>query len=756
MTEQRIGLTLADSTSPPVQRPYNPDAPNVLAIVMDDLGFAQLGCYGGDIDTPNLDRLAARGLRFTNFHTTAICSPTRACLLTGRNHHRVGVGMLTDLPVNFPGYNGEIPDSAGTLAHYLGAEGWATFAVGKWHLTPRDQRAAGPYHTWPTGVGFDHYYGFLNGQTNNWTPQLIRDKTYIEPPATPEEGYHLDADLADQAINYLRDLRLADPERPFLMWYATGTPHAPHQAPPEWIDRYAGQFDQGWDVWREEVLARQKEMGVIAADVELSARPEWVAPWDEIDPDRQRLYARMMEVYAGFLSHADHHIGRLLDHLEQSGDADNTVIALISDNGASGEGGPNGSWNHLRHVISDDEDDLELELSHYDDLGGFRSAGHYPWGWSLAGNTPFRRWKRYTFEGGVRDPLILSWPDGIAARGELRHQYSHVTDVMPTILDLAGVQPPIVFGGVEQMSFDGASMRTALDNADAPDHRTSQYYECWGSRAMYHQGWKAVTNHVNQLTAADRNNIVGSHDFSEDRWELFDTVADPTESNDLADQHPEKLAEMIELWDAEADRNGVLPIDDTAANRIAHMYVPWMSLRSRYELVPGDQVHEASGPLQFGGYRAVAAFPDGLPQNAAGIICEQGDWTSGWAMFLADGELRWAAVVYGREYRAVAPVPTGVRFVGAVLAPTDDGLFTVTLVADEAEIGSGAQPVPLPTNWAPDGAFLTVGYGRPFPVCDDYEPTFEAPEGLASLVIETGPLPPFDFDAEMAHAMRHQ
>ncbi|MCY3578933.1 MAG: hypothetical protein OXH53_16635, partial [bacterium] len=276
------------------------------------------------------------------------------------------------------------------------------------------------------------------------------------------------------------------------------------------------------------------------------------------------------------------------------------------------------------------------------------------------------------------------------------------------------------------------------------------------SRAMYHQGWKAVTNHVNQFTAADRDAIVGSHDFAEDEWELFDTVADPIESQNLADQHPEKLAELIELWSAEADRNGVLPLDDTQTNRIAHMYAPWMSLRSRYQLVPGDKVHETTGPLQFGGYRAVALFPDGVPVGAAGIICEQGDWNSGWAMFLADGELRWVAVVHGREYRVTAPVPAGARFVGVELAPTDDRLFTVTLTADEVEIGLGGQPITLPVSWSPDGAFLTVGYGRPFPVCDDYQPPFEAPMGLASLVIETGSLPPFDFDAEMAHAMRHQ
>ena len=715
MTDQRIGLTLAESTSPPVPRPYDPDAPNVLVIVLDDLGFAQLGCYGSDIHTPNLDRLAAGGLRFTNFHTTAICSPTRACLLTGRNHHRVGMGLVPDLPINFPGYTGRIPDSAGTLAQYLGAEGWATFMVGKWHLTPRDQLAAGPYDKWPTGMGFDHYYGFINAETNQWTPQLVRDQTYIEPPATPEEGYHLDADLADQAIDYLRNLRLADPNRPFMMWYATGTPHAPHQAPPEWIDRYAGQFDRGWDVVREEVLARQKEMGVIPGDVALSERPEWVEPWDGIDPDRRRLYARMMEVYAGFVSHADHHIGRLLDYLESTGEADNTVIAFISDNGSSPEGGPNGTWNQPRHYISDEADDLDLELAHYDDLGGFRSAGHYPWGWALAGNTPFRRWKRYTFEGGVRDPSdpLLAGRNRGAGRAAPSVQPRDRRDAHH--FGPGRGAAPSVFGGVEQMSFDGVSMRRIVDSDDSEAARTSQYYECWGSRAMYHQGWKAVTNHVSQFTAADRDNIIGSHDFAEDQWALFDTVADPIESNNLADTHPERLAELVELWNAEADRNGVLPLDDTQVNRIAHMYAPWMSMRSRYELVPGDKVHETVGPLQFGGYRAVAAFPDGLPENAEGIICEQGDWISGWALFLADGELRWVAVVHGREYRAAAAVPTGARFLGAELSPTDGGLFTVTLTADDAEIGQGAEPLPLPTNLGPRQRLPHRGLWAPLP-----------------------------------------
>ncbi|MFT5203373.1 MAG: arylsulfatase A-like enzyme, partial [Candidatus Aldehydirespiratoraceae bacterium] len=311
MTESSIVLSLAESTAPRAPRPYPAGKPNVVVIVLDDLGFAQLGCYGSSLDTPNLDRLAERGLRFTNFHTTAVCSPTRACLLTGRNHHRVGMGMLPDLPINYPGYTGEFPSSAGTMAQILLDQGYSTTAIGKWHLVPRDQRASGPFNMWPTGVGFERYYGFLNGETNQWTPNLIRDQQHVEPPATPDEGYHLDADLADEAITQLRSLHIHNPDRPFLLWYATGAPHAPHQVAPEWIEPFAGRFDSGWDVMREETFARQKALGVVPADAELSARPEWVEAWDDIDPDRRRLYARMMEVYAGFLAHTDHHIGRV-------------------------------------------------------------------------------------------------------------------------------------------------------------------------------------------------------------------------------------------------------------------------------------------------------------------------------------------------------------------------------------------------------------------------------------------------------------
>jgi len=753
--ETTINLALTDSQAPRVGTPYPAGSPNVVVIVLDDLGFAQLGCYGSDLETPNIDRLAERGVRFTNFHTTAVCSPTRACLLTGRNHHRVGMGMLPDLPVNFPGYTGVFPDSAGTIAEILSDEGYSTTAIGKWHLVPRDQRATGPYDMWPTGVGFDRYYGFLNGETNQWTPNLIRDQQHVEPPATPDEGYHLDVDLADEAIRQLRELRNNHPDRPFLLWYATGAPHAPHQAPPEWIERFEGRFDRGWDVWREETFARQKALGVVPADAELSARPEWVEAWDEIDADRRRLYSRMMEVYAAFLAHADHQIGRVLDEIEAAGQTDNTIVMLLSDNGCSAEGGPNGSWNQHRHYISDEPDDIAEELAHIDALGGFDSSGHYPWGWALAGNTPFRRWKRYTYEGGVRDPLIVSWPGGLSDAGALRDQYVHVVDLMPTVLDLIGVTAPGSRNGVEQMSIDGVSIRDALADGAAPDPRTEQYFECWGSRAIYADGWKAVTNHVNQLTAAERDNLVGSSDFASDEWQLFDVANDFSESTDLAAQRPDKLAELIAKWDAAAAANQVLPIDDSRDNRIAHMHLPWMQFKSQHNLLPGDKVHEVHAPMLLMGARFTALFSDDLSANESGVLCEQGDHLSGWAFYLHEGQLRWVLVYNGREHRLHAEVPAGARSLTFSLTPTSDG-FDCELRADDDPIATAGYDDSPPATLSPDGSFLTVGYARPFAVSDDFTPPATAPVSFVGLRADVGAAPELDFDAEFERVMRHQ
>ena len=751
-----IRLSLKDSSPEPTTDPYRRGAPNVVVFVLDDLGFAQLGCYGSDLETPSIDGLAARGVRFTNFHTTAVCSPTRACLLTGRSHHRVGMGMLPDMPMNYPAYTGRFPDGAGTLAQVLGAEGYATTAIGKWHLVPRDQRAIGPYDMWPTGVGFDRYYGFLNGTTDMWAPNLVRDQQHVEPPRPPEEGYHLEADLADEAIAQLRELHLHDPDRPFFLWYATAAPHAPHQAPPEWIDRYRGQFDAGWDVWREATLARQKEMGIVPADAVLSERPEWVEPWADVDPDRRRLYARMMEVYAGFLSFCDHQLGRVLDAIREMGRVDDTIVVLVSDNGASAEGGPHGAWNQLRHVTSDVPDEIGRELSHYDDLGGFVSNGHYPWGWALAGNTPFRRWKRYTFEGGVRDPMIVSWPAGIGAPGSVRHHYTHATDVPVTILDLAGVDAPSHLGGIPQLSHDGVSFAGPLADPDAGEVRTTQYYECWGSRAMYADGWKAVTNHVNQLTTNDRERISGSADFDADEWLLFHVDEDFSETADLAGQRPDKLAELTALWDAEAERNQVLPLDDGRINRIAQMHTPWINYRSRYHLRPGDKVHEIHGPMLFGGFRMTAAFSPPIGGHERGVICEQGNRVTGWAWFLDGGVATWVLVVDGSQHRLTAPIPAGTRFITVDGTPVDGGFETAFHTDTAGEAATAKWPVGLPMVLAADGAFLTVGYGRPFSVCEDYQPPAEAPPSFTGVLVKTGKPPPFDADAVLADVMRHQ
>lgn len=745
---------MRDARSTRAPQPYRPDAPDIVVIVLDDLGFAQLGCFGSDLETPNLDRLAARGVRFTNFHTTAICSPTRACLLTGRNHHRVGMGMLPDLPVNFPGYTGVFPDDAATIAEILRADGYLTAAIGKWHLTARDQRATGPYDMWPTGVGFEHYYGFLNGETNQWTPNLIRDQHHVEPPTTPDDGYHLDADLADEAIRRLRDWRLHQPDRPSFLWYATAAPHAPHQAPPEWIERFRGRFDRGWDVWREETFTRQKAAGIVPADAELSPRPDWVEAWADIEPERRRLYARMMEVFAGFLAHADHHIGRVLDAVEAGGRADDTIVVVVSDNGCSAEGGPNGTWNQLRHYVSDIPDDLELELAHFDDLGGHRSSGHYPWGWALAGNTPFRRWKRYTFEGGVRDPMLISWPAGLgAAAGAIRDQYVHAVDVPMTLLDLAGVTPPATLGGLEQRSYDGLSFAEVLRDADAPAARTGQYYECWGSRAMYLDGWKAVTDHVNQLTHAERDLVAGSHDFDTDRWQLFHVAEDFAENHDLAASHPDMLATLVQRWYDEAERNQVLPVDD-GSHRMAHMHLPWLRFRSRYDLVPGDKVHEVQGPVWFGGFRMTATFDGPIDAATPGVLAEQGDWNAGWAWFLAEGTASWVLALNGAEYRVSVPVSNDTTAVVLDMHPGDGG-FTLGMHTDTSSAATEVA-VAFPRVFSPDGSFLTVGHGRPFPVCDDYAPPAPAPAAFRHLRVDGGPPPPLDIATHLADVMRHQ
>ncbi len=488
-----IGRT-ADESSPAWPAPVRAreGAPNVLFIVLDDTGFGQLGCYGSPIETPSFDALAANGLRYNNMHTTALCSPSRSCILTGRNHHSNAMAAITELASGYPGYNGVVPFENGFLSEMLLEHGYSTFMVGKYHLTPSNQETgAGPFDRWPLGRGFQRFYGFLGGDTSQWYPDLVYDNHQVEPPRTPEEGYHLSEDLVDKAIEFIADVKQVDPAKPFYLHLCFGATHAPHHVPKEWADRYAGQFDEGWDAYREKVFARQKELGIVPADAELSRHDPDVPDWASLPPAARRLYSRYMEVFAGFLSHADHQVGRLVEFLRMLGELDNTLIMVISDNGASAEGGPTGTTNEAQ-FFNNAQEPLEESLKLIDEIGGPKHFNHYPWGWTWAGNTPFRRWKRETYRGGASDPFIVSWPRRITARGEVRTQYAHIIDMVPTVLDLLGLDPPATIRGVTQSPLHGVSFARTLDDAAAETSHHTQYFEMLGHRAIYHDGWRAV------------------------------------------------------------------------------------------------------------------------------------------------------------------------------------------------------------------------------------------------------------------------
>jgi arylsulfatase len=731
-------------------------APNVVLIVLDDLGFAQLGCFGSDIATPAIDALAAGGVRCNRFHVTSLCSPTRACLLTGRNHHAVGMGFLTDVPVGLPGYNARIPRSAATLPRLLRDSGYSTFAVGKWHLAPRwEQSASGPFERWPLGLGFERYYGFLNGDTNQWTPELVRDNGFIDPPRTPAQGYHLSEDLADVALRLMQDQQQATPSKPFFLYFAPGAMHAPHHAPRQWIDRYAGRFDDGWEAWRARAFARQLELGIAPAGTTLGPRPQWIPPWADLPADQRRLFARMMEAFAGFLSHTDAQIARLFESLETLGVADNTLVLLLSDNGASAEGGPTGSFNEHR-FIHDQLDDLGDTLARIDDIGGFRAYNHYPWGWAWAGNAPLRLWKRYTWLGGVRTPLIARWPRRLSAAGAVRSQFCHAIDLMPTVLDAVGLEAPAVLDGISQLPLDGVSLLPMLSEAAAPEPRATQYFEMLGSRAIYHQGWKATTDHVGPQLTVEREQVPGSQDFDQDRWELFDLSADFGEAHDVAAQHPERLRAMIELWWAEAGRNQVLPLMDSFLGRASALIPPPHGPRWRAELRPGGgAVSEDSIPPLMGGFRLQADVDVAAP--ASGILCALGDWSNGWAFYLLEGKPVLTFNILGTLYRFAGAhvVSAGSHTIGAEYRWGSAGR-SLSLLVDGAVVAHGPLRPRLPLRWQIGGAGLLVGHDRGFPVCDDYEPPFPFSGTLQRLLIEVPALAPADARLEIAEALHRE
>jgi arylsulfatase len=727
-------------------------APNVILVVLDDVGFAQLGCFGSDIATPAFDRLAAGGLRYTNFHTTALCSPTRACLLTGRNHHSVGMGRIIELATGYPGYCARIPRSAGFLPEMLVPRGWAAWAVGKWHLTPEDEcHLAASRARWPLGRGFERWYGFFGGETHQFAPALIQDNHQIETPRSIEDGYHLTEDLVDRALGLVKDLRAVDDRKPFFLYLCTGACHSPHQAPAEWIARYRGSFDAGWDVWREETLARQLAAGVLPPGTALSPRPDWVPAWNELSADERRLYVRYMEAFAGFLSHTDHQLGRLFAFLAQTGELDNTLVIALSDNGASSEGGLQGSINDLRpwNMVGRP---FEEALRRIDEIGGPRCHNNYPWGWTVAGNTPFRRWKREVHEGGVADPLIVHWPRGIAARGEVRRQYVHAIDVAPTILEACGVEAPDVIAGVGQSPLEGTSFAYNLNDATALERHSTQYYEMFGCRAIYHRGWKAVTYHPIQDPTLD---------FEQDRWELYDVTRDPTECHDLADREPARLRELVELWWREAERYQVLPLDNRAISELVLERPSQVPARSRYVYYPGGSpVAEVAAVSVRNRSHLVVAEVEIPAGGAEGILIAQGSLLGGWALYVKDGRLAYVHNFVGMEEHRVtsdAVLPAGPHAVGFRFTRTAEHAGTGELLVDGAVIGRVDIPRFTPTRFSLTGAGLTCGRSpSDLPVTDDYRAPFAFTGTLRRVTVEVDGPPYRDPDGEARVAVTTQ
>jgi len=761
----RIGTSWRDSEPwwPPEPSPP-PGAPNVVLIVLDDVGYAQLGCYGSDVETPVLDDLAAGGVRLANFHTTALCSPTRACLLTGRNHHRNGMGRIADLAIGYPGYWGKPPRGNGYLSEILRAAGYATYAVGKWHLTPEDETSmAASRATWPLARGFDRWYGFHGGETHQFVPALYEDNHAVHPlrargdqapqrPQSTDDGYHLTTDLADRAIEFIGDLRAADATRPFFLYFATGACHSPHQPPARWLARYRGRFDAGWDAWRDAAYHRQLASGLLPAGTALSPRPPWVPAWDSLPARDRAVAARFMECFGGFLSHADEQIGRILGFLRERGELAGTVVCVVSDNGASAEGGAEGSINDMRLVNIDPAPTAEM-YERLDEIGGPLTHNNYPWGWTMAGNTPFRRWKREVHEGGVADPCIIAWPDGTARGvlepGAIRHQFAHAIDVLPTVAELAGVPVPEKIDGIEQTPTDGTSFAYLLPpgTGAAPERHETQYFEMFGSRAIYHRGWKAVTFHPIGPLYDDQN---PNAPFEDDVWELYHVAADLSETRDLAQQEPGRLAELVELWWAEARRNQVLPLDNRVLWALVHPKPDHREPREQYQYAQGGAPVPESVAVNIRNRSHVLSVDLDIPSPgpgatpADGVLLALGSALGGWSLHILDGRLRYVHNLYGKERHLIeaAEVITPGEHQVEYAFVKDDGLGgSGVLRCDGREVGRGAIPRFTPAGFTGTGVGLTCGYEWGPAVGDGYEAPFAFPGTIRRAFVRvTGPV----------------
>ena len=738
-------------------------APNILIVLYDDTGLAAWSPYGGRINMPTLDRLAADGLTYTQWHTTALCSPTRSTFLTGRNHHVNRCASITEGSMGFPGAAGRLPAECATIGQVLQDNGYATMWLGKNHNVPvEDLSPAGSRSEWPLSKGFDRFYGFLGGETNQWYPDLIEDNHAIEPPCTPEEGYHLSKDLADQAIKMLQDLRSSGPSKPWFMWFCPGANHAPHHAPQEYIDKYKGVFDDGYEAYREWVLARMVERGVLPQGTELTPlnpmpedvanEADYVRPWAELNDDEKRLFCRMAEVFAGFSEYTDVQVGRIIDFLERTEQLDNTLVLYCADNGASGEGTPNGSVNENK-FFNGFPDSLEENMSYFDELGSPETYNHYPTGWAVAFSTPFQMFKRYSqFAGGTCDPLVIHWPKGIKAKGEVRHQYHHSTDIVPTILDVIGLDMPKVYRGVEQYPLNGVSMRYSFDGADAPTTKKRQYFSMLGTRGIWQEGWKAAALHAP---------ISGKGHFDQDRWELYHVDSDRAEARNVADEHPEKLQELIDAWFEEAEANFVLPLDDRPAiEQINDVRPQGEPPRSRYIYYPDTSPVPESTAVNIRGrsYKILADVE--LTSESEGVIFAHGSRFGGHTLFVKDGKLH-----YVYNFLGIKPEQTfvseklepgkhtlGMEFVREGAGEHGESTGTTKLYVDTTVVAEGPMRAQIgPFTLCGDG--LCVGYDSADPVSRSYPPGFPFSGGkILGVGVDVGEDQYLDLEREAAAA----
>ncbi len=675
----KIGKTVGQS------QPYWPDAPrrpkgapNILVVLFDDVGFSDFGCYGSPIATPAIDALAGQGLRYTGFHTTAMCSTTRAALLTGRNHHSVGVGCLANFDSGFPGYRGKIAREAGTLAEMLRPHGYRNYMLGKWHVTPlTESGATGPFDGWPLGRGFDRFYGFLDAETDQYAPELVRDNTPVDAPGTFATGYHLTSDLVDQGIRYLADHTADNAETPWLMWLALGACHAPHQAPFDLIRKYDTQFANGWDDERAQRLARQKAAGIVPPDTRMPPRNDVVKPWAELPEGERQLYTRLQAAYAAMLDHADRHIARLVKFLEDSGQRDDTLVVVMSDNGASQEGGPFGMINAMGPYNLRREP-LDEKIARIEDIGGPDTHSNFPLGWAMAANTPLRRYKQNTHGGGIRDPLVMSWPNGIKAHGELRHQFCHASDLTPTLLDVVGVKPPETINGVAQMPMEGTSFAPSLNDASAPSKARPQYFEMFGHRGLWQGGWKAVAFHPPGTP------------FENDKWELFHLDRDFSETDDLAEREPGRLKAMIAEWWKQAEASKVLPLDDRFQQRFGDNAKRFHGPRKRFVFHAGmGHVPTDVAPDVRSRTYTIEADVRVEGPTTEGVLIAHGDMTCGYSLYVKDGRLVHDLNVGGLHQIVTSdrPIPAGNRKLGFRMR-RNKGKGTGTLLIDGEPAGS--------------------------------------------------------------------